>query len=74
VYPLRLLVTGLVGVGVSLYFRAAHQQLLGWKRTGDPRVKRWEDTGELGAWKIMLPVSVLLAVVGAVALVAETVF
>ncbi len=47
-----------------LDMRASHEQLLGWKRTGDKRAGRWEDTGEMGAWKITLPASVLIATIG----------
>lgn len=62
----RLFVIGVVGTAVSLYMRAAHEQLRGWKRAGDRRAGRWEDTGELGAWKITLPACALLAMAGGV--------
>ena len=62
--PLRLFVVGSIGIGVSLYLRAAHRQLLGWKSDGDTRAGRWEDTGELGAWKPVLLTSVALTVIG----------
>ncbi len=64
VNPARLFVIGVFGIAISLYMRASHEQLLGWKRTGDKRAGRWEDTGEMGAWKITLPASVLIATIG----------
>ena len=72
VNPVRLIVIGIVGCGLSLYFRAAHDELLRKKDRGDPH---WKDglPGEAGAWKLMLPTSVAIVLVGVITLIAEAI-